>query len=229
MAHEAKTKLADSIELVKSKSVAFRTMPTLCYLPFMHIEASATGECKQCCMAENPIFKDLSELSEADRDYAAMPDNIVPINQLPEELQDPANWPLTNEDLTIEKILQMDPGQHNWGEGGRGNSTVWHLNDSTLSDVFQSNYMKQLRSDFKAGKKPASCKKCWDEEDAGIKSKRIHWAETFSQHDEVSNTIFIDDTVNASVQYVDLKLGTICNLKCRICGSASLKTCLKLT
>jgi MoaA/NifB/PqqE/SkfB family radical SAM enzyme len=217
----AKNNLKDSIEFLARKSPAFKAVPTLCYLPFMHLEASATGECKQCCMAENPIFKDLSELSPKDQKIAAMPDKVIPAIELPAELADPKHWPLTQEDLTIEK-LQVHPDNYYWTHGMYSTiPTVWHLNNSTLSEVFQSNYMKQLRSDFKAGKKPASCKKCWDEEDAGIKSKRIHWAETFCQHSDVSNTIFIDEVTDSSMKYLDLKLGSICNLKCRICGSAS--------
>jgi len=216
MHHEARTKLSDCIELIESKDPAFKKIPTLCYLPFMHIEASATGDCKQCCMAENPIFKEYSELSDKEKHLAY---NLIQ-PELPDELQHPAQRPLQDDDLSIEKILAIGE-KTQWHRMGNDLPTVWHLSESTLADVFQSQYMKKLREDFLAGKKPHSCKKCWDEEDAGIKSKRIHWAEMFAQHPNISNTIFEDDITEESLQYLDLKLGTICNLKCRICGSAS--------
>ena len=53
---------ANILDRVKERNPAFRAIDTLCYLPFIHVEASATGECKQCCMAENPIIRDYSEL-----------------------------------------------------------------------------------------------------------------------------------------------------------------------
>jgi MoaA/NifB/PqqE/SkfB family radical SAM enzyme len=78
--------------------------------------------------------------------------------------------------------------------------------------------MQNLRRQFRNGEKPATCKLCWDEEDAGRTSKRIHsqvrLKELYPKVDWAN-----DDP--DQLWFLDLKLGNICNLKCRICGSWS--------
>ena len=43
------------------KNPSFDAIPTLCYLPFMHLEASAIGDVKPCCMTEGPVLDDNGE------------------------------------------------------------------------------------------------------------------------------------------------------------------------
>jgi len=92
------------------------------------------------------------------------------------------------------------------------------LRTNTLEDAYKSEYMQNLRQQFRAGDKPATCKLCWDEEAAGRDSKRIHSRvrikELYKQVD------WANDTPD-QLWFIDLKLGNICNLKCRICGSWS--------
>ena len=94
----------------------------------------------------------------------------------------------------------------------------YNLTEIDLETVYHSKYMQKLRQDFRNGEKPATCNRCWDEEAAGRDSKRIHsqvrLKELYKQVDW-SN----DDP--DQLWFVDLKLGNICNLKCRICGSWS--------
>jgi len=86
-----------------------------------------------------------------------------------------------------------------------------NLNTHTLQDAFLSQSMNNLRQAFEDGKKPSGCERCWMEEDAGKKSKREHMLEKFKAET-------FDQPV---LKFLDLKLGNICNLKCRICGSWS--------
>lgn len=92
------------------------------------------------------------------------------------------------------------------------------LRQNTLQDAYQSEYMQDLRRQFRAGEKPKTCKMCWEEEAAGRDSKRIHsqvrLKELYKQVD------WNNDTPD-QLWFLDLKLGNICNLKCRICGSWS--------
>lgn len=94
----------------------------------------------------------------------------------------------------------------------------YDLNKTDLETIYHSEYMQDLRQQFRAGEKPKTCQRCWDEEDAGRTSKRMHTQvrlkEWYPQVDW-SN----DDP--DQLWFVDLKLGNICNLKCRICGSWS--------
>jgi MoaA/NifB/PqqE/SkfB family radical SAM enzyme len=88
---------------------------------------------------------------------------------------------------------------------------------ANFDDIQQSQYMQNLRQEFLAGKKPQTCRKCWNEERSGRTSKRMHTL------NRLKHVIAAQDwTADAKpLMFLDLKLGNICNLKCRICGSWS--------
>ena len=85
-----------------------------------------------------------------------------------------------------------------------------NLKTTTVEQAFESDAMERLRTAFEKGKKPGGCERCWIEEKAKKKSKRQYMLEKFKDVPFEKNLIFLD-----------LKLGNICNLKCRICGSWS--------
>jgi MoaA/NifB/PqqE/SkfB family radical SAM enzyme len=94
------------------------------------------------------------------------------------------------------------------------------LNTADLGEVQHSRYMQKLRQDFLDSKQPRTCRKCWNEERSGRTSKRMHTLDRLKH-------IIQDETWDADakpLQFLDLKLGNICNLKCRICGSWSSST-----
>jgi len=43
-------------DLNRIRNPAFKAQPNLCYLPFIHLEASAIGDVKPCCMTEGPVL-----------------------------------------------------------------------------------------------------------------------------------------------------------------------------
>lgn len=91
------------------------------------------------------------------------------------------------------------------------------LSESTFVEIQNSRDMQQLRQAFLNGEQPQTCRRCWNEERAGRTSKRMHTL------DRLRN-MGIDSTWTADAKplmFLDLKLGNICNLKCRICGSWS--------
>ena len=94
----------------------------------------------------------------------------------------------------------------------------YNLNVNTLEEIYHSYEMQLLRRDFLYGQKPATCQRCWDEEAAGRTSKRMNSRVKLKEYyDQV-------DWYNTNpnqLWFIDLKLGNICNLKCRICGSWS--------
>ena len=94
------------------------------------------------------------------------------------------------------------------------------LMTNTLDEAQQSKYMQDLRQSFLNGEQPETCKMCWNEEAIGRNSKRMNTI-TRLQH-------IIEDTewsIDAKpLVFIDFKLGNICNLKCRICGSWSSST-----
>jgi hypothetical protein len=93
----------------------------------------------------------------------------------------------------------------------------FELNTANFADIQNSNHMRGLREQFLAGEKPQTCRKCWNEERGGRTSKRMHTLDRLKH--SIEDTEW---TVDAKpLMFLDLKLGNICNLKCRICGSWS--------
>jgi MoaA/NifB/PqqE/SkfB family radical SAM enzyme len=87
-----------------------------------------------------------------------------------------------------------------------------------LSTAYKSQSMQQLRQQFLNAERPETCRRCWDEEDAGRTSKRQWHIRKFA-----NQTAQVDwyNTKPDQLWFLDLKLGNICNLKCRICGTWS--------
>ena len=96
----------------------------------------------------------------------------------------------------------------------------FYLSQAKFSDIQNSNDMRQLRQQFLDGEQPKTCRKCWNEELSGRTSKRMHTL------DRLKHIISDQEwTMDARpLLFLDLKLGNICNLKCRICGSWSSST-----
>jgi len=94
----------------------------------------------------------------------------------------------------------------------------YKLSETSLQDIYRSEYMQIMRRKFRNGEQPETCKLCWDEEAAGRDSKRIHSRVRLKHLYPLVD--WSNDTPD-QLWFVDLKLGNICNLKCRICGSWS--------
>ena len=88
--------------------------------------------------------------------------------------------------------------------------------ETDLKTIQKHEYMEKLRQQFKNGERPLSCESCWQEEDAGKTSKRMN--SIYKMRNSLK-----DWTPNSepSLKFIDFKLGNVCNLKCRICGSWS--------
>ena len=88
------------------------------------------------------------------------------------------------------------------------------LGTANFQDIQNSSHMRNLRAQFLAGEKPQTCRKCWNEERAGRDSKRIHTLNRLKHM--LPDQDWTQDA--KPLMFLDLKLGNICNLKCRICG-----------
>lgn len=88
--------------------------------------------------------------------------------------------------------------------------------NQSLTSIQKHEYMEKLRTQFRKGDRPTSCQSCWQEEDAGKTSKRQNsiYKMKKSLHDWTPNS-------EPTLKFIDFKLGNVCNLKCRICGSWS--------
>ena len=97
----------------------------------------------------------------------------------------------------------------------------FNLATAKFTAIQNSHSMKELRQQFINQEQPQTCRKCWREERSGRTSKRMHTLDRL-KHMLAHETTW---TVDAKpLMFLDLKLGNICNLKCRICGSWSSST-----
>jgi MoaA/NifB/PqqE/SkfB family radical SAM enzyme len=100
------------------------------------------------------------------------------------------------------------------------NGNKFDLSTASFSSIQTSNSMQRLRQEFIDKKQPQTCRKCFREERAGRTSKRMHTLDRLKH-------MLPDQEWTADAKplmFLDLKLGNICNLKCRICGSWSSST-----
>lgn len=96
-----------------------------------------------------------------------------------------------------------------------------NLNTTDLMTAWNNDYMKTVRLQMLSGIEPPSCSKCFKEERAGHRSKRNWETEYWSKRlpvDEIVNATREDGSVDPKISYVDLRLGTKCNLKCIMCS-----------
>jgi len=99
------------------------------------------------------------------------------------------------------------------------NDVAYKLDNDSLQTIRNSRFMEVLRQAFLDGIQPTICDRCWAEEDANRTSKRMHML------DKLKHIIPDDLTSDPKpLSFIDLKLGNICNISCRICGSWSSST-----
>jgi len=97
-----------------------------------------------------------------------------------------------------------------------------NLAHTSLLDAWNNTYMCETRKAMMRGEKPTSCIKCFKEEDAGHRSKR-QW-ETKKWIDKVGLDEILKDydpetgKVPPRVRYIDLRLGSKCQLACVMCS-----------
>lgn len=80
------------------------------------------------------------------------------------------------------------------------------LTTHSLEEIWNSDSRQQFLNDLRNGVEHANCEKCWQKERIGIESKR-----------QISNRIFSNNN-KLTPQFIDLKWGNVCNLKCRHCN-----------
>lgn len=101
------------------------------------------------------------------------------------------------------------------------NGQVMNLQYNTISEVWNSNYMKTVRLQMLEGKVPPSCTKCFEEESKGIVSKRQWESSVWNERLDIATIIDTteeDGSLPIDIPYFDLRLGNLCQLKCIMCS-----------
>lgn len=96
-----------------------------------------------------------------------------------------------------------------------------NLREHTIEEVFNSYHMRNTRLQMLKEEIPPSCRKCFEEESNGIKSKRNWETEVWKERINIDAIVAQTDSegyVPVNVPYFDLRLGNLCNLKCVMCS-----------
>lgn len=96
-----------------------------------------------------------------------------------------------------------------------------NLNHTDLLSGWNNQYMKSIRLQMLDGEKPPSCLKCYREEGAGHRSKRNWETQYWWKRVDVKKVLqetTLTGEVPPQLYYIDLRLGTKCNLKCVMCS-----------
>ena len=99
------------------------------------------------------------------------------------------------------------------------NKNTIHLYNLKDKSILNNNpTLNKIRKQMLSGQKPLQCKRCFKEEAVGTSSARISYAKTYPILDQSIQTTNADGSTTHRIQYVDLRMGNLCNLRCRMCN-----------
>ena len=90
--------------------------------------------------------------------------------------------------------------------------------------IMNSESFRNVRLQMLKGEYPQECKRCWESETAGNRSKRIIELErhNFTEEQAIQCTDITDGRIqDISFEFIELRLGNHCNLICRTCNPIS--------
>ena len=105
-----------------------------------------------------------------------------------------------------------------------GDNRYYNLNKDTVADTFNSESFRRARLEVLTGKKPRACMRCYSEEAKGMHSKRLEEIKNYPEYTldvakkATDNKGYIQDV---QFDFVELRLGNVCNVACRTCNPAS--------
>lgn len=95
------------------------------------------------------------------------------------------------------------------------NEEIMSLGTNTIQENFNKNKFIEIRNALQEGVRHKDCEWCWQEEDAGRKSKRMRDNEKYLGHLQRGGEPFV------GLAKFELNLGNTCNLRCRTCAPYS--------
>ena len=93
------------------------------------------------------------------------------------------------------------------------NYNLFDANTHSVNDYWNSNRMKEIRRKMIAGEKIRDCERCYRQEEQGVESLRS----TQGMSKYIMDTL-PDGTFQKSANTMQIQLGNICNLKCKMCS-----------
>ncbi|MEQ1723705.1 MAG: twitch domain-containing radical SAM protein [Pseudobdellovibrio sp.] len=106
----------------------------------------------------------------------------------------------------------------NFSEG----KSFYNLNRNSIQQIINSDSFKEARLQMLNGERPLACSGCYKDEDLGLVSKRMRENEIFKlNRDELAKLTEANGEIQPRIEYAELRLGNLCNLKCRTCNPNS--------
>jgi pyruvate-formate lyase-activating enzyme len=93
--------------------------------------------------------------------------------------------------------------------------TLFDAGRHSIEEYWNSDRMKEIRRNMIAGRGTRDCRRCYEQEAQGIQSLRS----TLGMEDYIAHTL-PDGTYTRSADSMQLQMGNICNLKCKMCSQA---------
>jgi hypothetical protein len=120
-------------------------------------------------------------------------------------------------------ISDHTAGRNRARDFGDNGDVFFNLNEHSIDQHMNSDYFREIRMQMLASEKPAACMRCYDEEDKGIRSKRIHENSIYPAHNFRWARHATDNAgaIDLDLRFVELRLGNACNVRCRTCNPAS--------
>lgn len=106
--------------------------------------------------------------------------------------------------------------------------SVWNFKKQDFHKIWTNKELTDFRTHMMNNKKHNVCHRCWNEEAVGMDSERtMLWNPAKDPTGTESKILFTDKTAqqvlkdyNAGPMQIIIKVGNICNLRCRSCNSA---------
>ena len=102
---------------------------------------------------------------------------------------------------------------------------ILHASKDLPDEVWNANSIRKVRKAMLDGEKLDICNKCWRQEEIGKQSYRERhnkeWIQRLGKQEierRVAYSLSNDYAVDTPPDYLDLRLGNLCNLKCRMCN-----------
>jgi organic radical activating enzyme len=96
--------------------------------------------------------------------------------------------------------------------------TPYNLGKDNLNQIINSDGYKSIRSDMLKGKLVNGCEQCYKQEQYGISHRNNYnnyWLKKESGRKKLASGTHIPETI----EYIDLRFGNLCNLKCKSCST----------
>ena len=93
--------------------------------------------------------------------------------------------------------------------------TLFDAGQHTIEEYWNSDRMKEIRRNMIEGRETRDCHRCYEQEAQGVQSLRS----TQGMAEHIAHTL-PDGTYNRVADSMQLQMGNICNLKCKMCSQA---------